>query len=66
MEPSTLLLAQAISLAGLIAGTGEYAAILRRRAAGRRDAHEHEIAAESGLQALVRIALADEARHEAH
>lgn len=66
MEPSSLALAQMLSLAGLIAGTGEYAAILRRRAEGRRHAIENEIAAASGLQALVRIALADEARHEAH
>jgi hypothetical protein len=47
-----LLLAQAVSLAGLIAAVGEYAAIIRRRDAARL---EYRVATIAGLQGLVRL-----------
>jgi hypothetical protein len=47
-----LLLAQAVALAGLIAAVGEYAAIIRRRAAARS---EYRVATIAGLQGLIRL-----------
>ena len=47
-----LLLGQGVALAGLIAAVGEYAAIIRRRAASRR---EYQVATIAGLEGLVRL-----------
>ena len=55
-------LIEALSLAGLIAATLEYALLLRRREGQRGVFRESELAADTGLQGLVRVFLADEAR----
>ena len=55
-------LIEALSLAGLVAATLEYALLLRRREGQRARWREGELAADTGLQGLVRVFLADEGR----
>jgi hypothetical protein len=52
-------LGQALSLVALIAGTLEYAILLRHRRDARRLAREKEAAADIGLHGLVRVLLAE-------
>ena len=52
-------LGQALSLVALIAGTLEYAILLRRREDARRVVREKEAAADIGLHGLVRVLLAE-------
>ena len=56
------VLAQLVALAGLIAATAEYSAILRRRDVGRRIEADRLAAAETGLYGLVRVIAADRDR----
>jgi hypothetical protein len=51
MEPSNLLLAQALSLSGLVAATASYAGILRRR----RDLGELTASAFASAAAVERV-----------
>jgi len=57
-----LVLAQLVSLAGLLAATAEYCEILKRRAVRRQVQAERLAAAESGLYGLVRVIAADPER----
>ena len=57
MAPDPMILARLLSLAGLIASTGEFAQIIRRRAARRARAAERAEFEEHGLNGLVRILL---------
>jgi hypothetical protein len=60
MTPEHRLLAELLTLAGLVAGTAEYSIMIRRRQA-RRDRTALQSAAEvAGLQGLVRVFLADD------
>ncbi len=56
MAADQQLLAQLLVLAGLLAGTGEYSVMVRRRAERRAAV---AAAHASGLQGLVRVFLAD-------
>jgi hypothetical protein len=59
MTPEHALLAELLTLAGLVAGTAEYSMIIRRRQV-RRDRAALQAAAEmAGLRGLVRVFLAD-------
>jgi hypothetical protein len=53
------VLAQLLSLAGLVAGTAEYSTMIRRRADRRRQLLEQQAAESAGLHGLVRVFLAD-------
>ena len=60
MGATSILMAQFLTLAGLIGGTVEYCEIVRRRAVARRLAEQERLAARaSGLNALVRVFLAE-------
>ena len=52
-------LGQALSLVALIAGTLEYAILLRHREDARRLVRDKEAAADIGLHGLVRVLLAE-------
>ena len=52
-----LLLARLLSMAALIAATIEYAELIQRRAFGKQ---VEAVTRESGLQAMVRVFLADD------
>jgi hypothetical protein len=52
MEPSQLILAQALSFSGLLGASGAYAGIIRRRHAHRLEA---EASAEAGRTAVTRV-----------
>jgi hypothetical protein len=56
------VLAQLVSLAGLIAATAEYCEILRRREVRRLAQADRLAAAETGLYGLVRVIAADRDR----
>jgi hypothetical protein len=58
MGATNLLLAQLMTLAGLIGGTVEYCEILKRRGAARRSEQERLASQASGLHALVRVFIA--------
>lgn len=58
----SLALAQLLSLAALIAGTCEYAEIVRRRKTRRRIDGERLASQAAGLRGLVRVFLADAPR----
>lgn len=58
MAADHLLLAQLLTLSGLIAGTAEYSTLIRRRVERRRLA-DRSAAESAGLQGLVRVFLAD-------
>jgi hypothetical protein len=60
MDPEMLHLVRLLALSGLIGGTIEYSHIVRRRVE-RRQEHTEEL--DSGLRALVRLAIAEEQRH---
>ena len=59
MDPETLHLVRLLALSGLIGGTIEYSHIVRRRVE-RREEQTEEL--DSGLRALVRLAIAEEQR----
>jgi hypothetical protein len=59
-----LVLAQLLSLSGLVAGTAEYSTVIRRRVERRRVLAEQQAAESAGLQGLVRVFLADTASGE--
>jgi hypothetical protein len=59
-EATTNLLAQSLSLIGLMAATIEYMAMVQRRQAGRQFEAERTAAEEWGLRGLVRVLVADE------
>jgi hypothetical protein len=59
MQTETQMLAQLLSLSGLMAGTIVYAEIVKRRAASRADAALREEGADIGLRGLVRVLLVD-------
>ena len=65
MDASVHLLAQLLAYAGLLAATVEYCEVIRRRQLERVVAAEVRAIRISGLQALVRVFLADslEERH---
>ncbi len=54
-----LLLAQLVTLAGLIGATIEYIEVVRRRTARRQLAAQRAALEEDGLRGLVRVFLAD-------
>ena len=60
-DAARLLLAQAISLAALIAATIEYARLIAQRAVTRRLAADRLLDEESGLRGLVRVTLLNDA-----
>ena len=53
------VLAQLVALAGLLGATGEYCEIIKRRAVTRCRAADDAVAAETGLQGMVRVLLAE-------
>lgn len=57
MGATNLLMAQLLTMAGLIGGTIEYCEILKRRAAARRSKQERLASQASGLHGLVRVFL---------
>lgn len=60
MGASHLLLAELLSLTGLIGGTIEYCEIIQRRAHRRRQVEADQRAAqEAGLRGMVRVLLAE-------
>jgi hypothetical protein len=59
MDATDLLLAQLLTLAGLIGGTIEYGEIIRRRALRQRMEQERLTMQSVGLEGLVRVFLAD-------
>ena len=61
MDATDLLLAQLLTLAGLIGGTIEYCEIIQRRAVRRRVEQERLAMQSVGLEGLVRVFLADRA-----
>jgi hypothetical protein len=65
MDPAVHLLAQLLAYAGLLAATVEYCEVMRRRQLQRVAAADVRAIRASGLQALVRVFLADsiEDRH---
>ena len=54
MEPSNLLLAQAITLSGLIGASGAYAGIIRRRGERRLESASAVVAAQSAVDRVER------------
>jgi hypothetical protein len=60
MTPEHRLLAELLTLAGLIAGTAEYSIMIRRRQARRDRAALQTAADTAGLQGMVRVFLADD------
>lgn len=62
MDTESLFLARLLALSGLVGGAVQYAHLVRRRVLRRR---EHSDEVQSGLQAIVRISLADEQRRAA-
>lgn len=59
MDPAVHLLAQLLSYAALLAATVEYCELMRRRQLQRVAAAEVRAIRVSGLQAMVRVFLAD-------
>ena len=59
MGATNLLMAQLLTLAGLVGGTIEYCEILKRRAAARRSEQERLASQASGLHGLVRVFIAE-------
>jgi hypothetical protein len=59
MGTNDLLLAQLLSLVGLLGATIEYMEIIGRRARGRRVEAEQRAVEASGLPGMVRVFLAD-------
>ena len=59
MDPAAHLLAQLLAYAGLLAATVEYCEVMRRRQLQRVAAADVRAIRASGLQALVRVFLAD-------
>jgi hypothetical protein len=59
MDADTLTLARLLALTALIAGTIDYAEVLRRRVARRKRERERAVFEERGLHGLVRVFLAD-------
>lgn len=53
-----VLLAQLLSLSGLIAGTAEYSSLIRRRVDRRVEAEQRAVES-AGLHGLVRVFLAE-------
>jgi hypothetical protein len=60
MTPEHRLLAELLTLAGLVAGTAEYSIMIRRRQARRARTALQSAAEMAGLQGLVRVFLADD------
>jgi len=58
MSPDLELLTRLLGFALLLAGTAEYAAIVRRRIEARMAAAYEELLAREGLRALVRVFVA--------
>lgn len=54
MEPSTFLLAQAMSLSGLIAASAGYAGLIRRRQQRRSEMHVATAASDAALDRVER------------
>jgi hypothetical protein len=66
MDPTHETLQQALSLAALVAGTLQYAIVLRRRADRRAEERYSREVQELGLRGLVRVLLVEDpmpARH---
>jgi hypothetical protein len=59
MGATHYLLAQLLTVAGLIGGTIEYCEIIQRRAAQRRLEADRLVAHEAGLRGMVRVFLAE-------
>jgi hypothetical protein len=59
MEASRELLTQSLALSALVAGTLEYAVLVRHRVDRRMEAAQIAEVQRSGLRALVRVFLAD-------
>lgn len=59
MAIDNLLLAQLLTLSGLVAATAEYSTMIRRRVERRSQAEQQRVAESAGLQGLVRIFLVD-------
>lgn len=59
MGAAHTLLAELLSLAGLIGGTIEYGEIIQRRARARVQEAENRAALEAGLRGMVRVFLAE-------
>lgn len=59
MGTTQLLLAQLLTLAGLIGGTIEYCEIIQRRAARRRLEADRRASEDAGLRGMVRVFLAE-------
>lgn len=59
MDPAVHLLAQLLAYAALLAATAEYCEVMRRRQQQRVVAAEVRAIRVSGLQAMVRLFLAD-------
>ena len=59
MDPAPHVLAQLLTYAGLLAATVEYCEVMRRRQLQRVAAADVRAIRASGLQALVRVFLAD-------
>jgi hypothetical protein len=65
MQAPPEMLGQLVSMGALVGGTVEYVEILKRRAQERRLAADRERSADTGLQGLVRVFLADGDRADA-
>jgi hypothetical protein len=55
MEPSTVLLAQALTLSGLIGSAGAYAGIVRRRAEWRLEMRAADASTRSAVDRVQRV-----------
>lgn len=62
MVPSMSGLPEALSLSSLVAGTLEYAILMRHREERRNATHQDELNANLGHEALMRMRLLDRAR----
>ncbi|HUH17394.1 MAG TPA: hypothetical protein VMM85_05545 [Methylomirabilota bacterium] len=59
MDPTSRLLAELVTLAGLIAATAEYSHVIHRRVQRRQLEADRLAAQATGLTGLVRVLLAD-------